>query len=213
MTYIKHIITILAVAIAPATAFAGPPLENPRNPGVHGAYNYKVIDTVNGTAHEEAEVLRVENIKSVELSDTLIRNVLRDDIQPSLDLLRAGRWLENKALTFYVYPLGNDHTHLVVCEAAYLDKSANQTVFSGSITFGRYKFVLEDSLCHDFGSVALPGAKAERTRIIYGWGATDAHSLMYQPIIWHLTRDLDNQAYMVSGPPRTKGGGTLRVVY
>ncbi len=213
MTCIKHIITILTAAIAPATALAGVPLETPRNPGVHGAYNYKVIDTVNGTAHEEAEVLRVENIKPVELSDTLIRNVLRDDIRPSLDLLHAGQWLENKTLTFYVYPLEGDHTHTVVCEAAYMDKSANQIVFGGSVTFGRYKFVLEDSLCRDFGAVASPGAKAERTRIIYGWGATDAHSLMYQPIVWYLTRDLDGCAYMVSGPPRTKGGGTLRVVY
>lgn len=72
---------------------------------------------------------------------------------------------------------------------------------------------IEDSLCRDFGAKPLPGAKAERTRIIYGWGAQDARSLMYQPIVWHLTRDLDGCAYMVSGPPRTKGGGTLRVVY
>ena len=213
MTCIKHIITILAVAISSAAALAGQPLEDPRNPGVHGAYAYKATDTINGTAHEEAEVIRGENIKPVELADTLIRNVLRDDIRPSLDLLHARQWLENKALTFFVYHLGDDHTHLVVCEAAYLDKSANQIVFGGSVTFGRYKFVIEDTLCRDFGAKTLPEAKAERIWIRYGWGATDARSLIYQPIVWHLTRDLDGCAYMVSGPPRTKGGGTLRVVY
>lgn len=213
MTCIQHIITILTVAIASATALAGRPLEDPRNPGVHGAYAYKAIDTINGTLHEEAEVIRREYIMPVETADTLIRNVLRDDIRPSLDLLRAGQWLENKALTFYVFHLGDDHTHLVVCEAAYLDKSANQIAFDGSVTFGRYKFVIEDSLCRDFGSRALPEAKSERILIRYGWGAQDARSRMYRPIVWHLTRDLDNQAYMISGPPRTKGGGTLRVVY
>ena len=213
MTCIKHIITILVVAIATATALASEPLEKPRNPGVHGAYIYKSTDTINGILHEEAEVIRRENIKPVETTDTLILNVLRDDIRPSLDLLRVGQWLEDKALTFYMYHLGDDHTHLVVCEAAYLDKSANQIVFDGSITFGQYKFVIEDSLCRDFGAKPLPGAKAERTRIIYGWGAQDARSLMYQPIVWHLTRDLDGCAYMVSVPPRTKGGGTQRVVY
>ena len=213
MTCIKRIITILAAAITPATALASRPLEVPQNPGVHGAYVYKATDTINGTLHEEAEVIRRENIKPVETADTLIRNVLRDDIQPSLDLLHAGQWLENKALTFYVYHLGDDHTHLVVCEAAYLDKSANQTVFGGSVTFGRYKFVIEDSLCRDFGAQVLPEAKAERISIRYGWGTPDARSRMYQPIVWHLTRNLDNIAYMVSGPPRTKGGGTLRVVY
>lgn len=191
MTCIKHIITILVVAIATATALASEPLEKPRNPGVHGAYIYKSTDTINGILHEEAEVIRRENIKPVETTDTLILNVLRDDIRPSLDLLRVGQWLEDKALTFYMYHLGDDHTHLVVCEAAYLDKSANQIVFDGSITFGQYKFVIEDSLCRDFGAKPLPGAKAERTRIIYGWGAQDARSLMYQPIVWHLTRDLD----------------------
>lgn len=201
------------MAIATATALASEPLEKPRTPGVHGAYIYKSTDTINGILHEEAEVTRGENIKPVELSDTLIRNVLRDDIQPSLDLLHAGRWLENKALTFYVYPLGDYHTHLAVCEASYLDKSANQIVFGGSVTFGRYKFVLEDSLCRDFGAMVLPNAKVERIRIRYGWGAPDVRSRMYQPIVWHLTRDLDGRAYMVSGPPRTKGGGTLRVVY
>ena len=116
MTCIKHIITILVVAIATATALASEPLEKPRNPGVHGAYIYKSTDTINGILHEEAEVIRRENIKPVETTDTLILNVLRDDIRPSLDLLRVGQWLEDKALTFYMYHLGDDHTHLVAAK-------------------------------------------------------------------------------------------------
>ena len=98
MTCIKRIITILAAAITPATALASRPLEVPQNPGVHGAYVYKATDTINGTLHEEAEVIRRENIKPVETADTLIRNVLRDDIQPSLGKIQI-RSATAKSLT------------------------------------------------------------------------------------------------------------------
>lgn len=201
---------ILCVILCSLPVVASKPLDDPTTPGVHGVYLYHTTDTTEGRICEQAAVFRIEKIQKLTLGDTLIRNVIDDDIVPSIRLLEANRWLEKRDTTFYVTPLSADHTHIAICEARFLDKSANDLVFAGYYKSGKYTFVFEKTLCDEFGSLS---GEHMRTRILYGWDESDDDASAYQPIVWYLSRDQRNNAILVSGPPRVKGYGSTRIVY
>lgn len=201
---------ILYVILCHLSVVASKPLDAPITPGVHGVYLYHTTDTIEGQKCEQAAVLRIEKIQKLTLGDTLIRNVIDDDIVPSIRLLEANRWLEKRDTTFYVIPLSTDHTHIAICEARFLDKKANNIVFAGYYKSRKYTFVFEKTLCDEFGSLS---GEYLRARILYGWDDNDDNASAYQPVVWYLSRDQRNNACLVSGPPRIKGYGSTRVVY
>lgn len=213
MQNIKHIgMAAVAGLIAIAAGYGQqspkkPP--RPQKPGSNIEYVYYKTKMVDGKRRESAKVQRTDTLTELQITDTLIHRTLDTDIYMRIERLRKEMLLKTPDTLFFIIPMSADHTHLAVCEAAYMGKKANDLHFTAYYKIGRYTLAIEKSVAEAFGK---PLSHTTISRYSYSWDEI-SFPHVFDPVVWYLTRDYDHTACIVDGPPLATFGGCYSVVY
>ena len=179
-------------------AFAATVLTNAQSP----ASRYATV------SHTDVSVSIAEKPtitpKEVQLTDSLMFRVLHRDTYPSLELLKRRKYVSDNDTIYFIIPEKNNPSYLAICQFEYLDETTADMKFTGYYKIGKYTFAFEKTLCDKFGK------QTDKTTAITI--ALKPYNILSDPLVWHLTRAYNGNAYMIVGAPTTMRGEMARVI-